>query len=228
MFTMKKTVISTLAALAFAPAAFGDVTLSVTGGILRRNPTTPLPDGSLVVLLASTQNDSFGDLTMATNTFTVEADDIVLGMWAVDSLSFGVPGFSGATIGIPTGASMGANPNLTIGDDLLLVFYDVIKTPMMTGPGEGVGFGTFRTDAVISFSDIGWNMPADAPLLSLNFNTDDPDVGGDSPAAAGIINQRTFDPNPDPEPNPTIPEPSAGLMALFGAAALVKARRRNA
>jgi uncharacterized repeat protein (TIGR01451 family) len=142
--------------------------------LLQADSNTVAVAGSTVVLLASTQNSSFGDLTQATNSFVVEADDIVLGIYPLgDDGVFQNAAF--LDIDTTTAPASG----LSLGDPLRLVWYpNLAYNPGLTGPGRGQPFGTYRTDEATLGSDIGWSVPANGTYTLAAFGLS---IGGDVP-----------------------------------------------
>ncbi|MCG3147973.1 MAG: hypothetical protein PCFJNLEI_01414 [Verrucomicrobiae bacterium] len=151
----------------------GSVTLNLdVENLLQADSNSVAAAGSTVVLLASTQNDSFGDLTLATNSFLVEADDVVLGIYP---LGDGGVFQNAAFLDIDT--TTATSSGLSLGDPLRLVWYpNLAYAPGLTGPGLGQSFGTYRTDAATLGSDIGWSVPANGTYTLAAFGIS---IGGD-------------------------------------------------
>ena len=154
------------------------------GNLYKADGTTPLPLNSTVVLLADADGDGFGDLTTANANFTVDAGDVVLDhvLATNDALGDG-------TGSLLTQVTISSVPGSLVGKQMLLVWYDKLFDAAATGPGAGVQFRTFRTDAVIDSSDIAWVFPADGSTVSLNFLTGA--NGGTNPESAGATTQVT-------------------------------------
>jgi len=208
---MKK--LALMAAIALSPAlANASVTLNMANGVFyKADGTTPLPTGSTLVLLADANNNGFGDLTQATTTFKADPGDVVLARFASNDFAAG-PGSSFDAIQFDfTG--------LTAGRAIELVWYDTPFNAGATGPGNSVHFGVFRSSSILSFSDIGWNVPSDGSAFNLNFLTQS--TGGDSPESAGIASFITA--------AAPVPEPTSGIVALIGMGlASLFRRNRNA
>jgi hypothetical protein len=169
---------------------------------------TVAPQNSLVVLLASTQNSSFGDLTLATSSFTVEADDIVIKKFA---LGAGGVFQSDAFLDIDTTTAPASG--LSLGDPLLLVWFpNVTYSESLTGPGANQMFGTYRSDLATLASDIGWNVPANGTYALGAYAVS---VGGDIADSAFVANLMT------------IPEPSSIALVALGCVGLLAVRRRK-
>jgi hypothetical protein len=185
--------------------AQANVVLNLIEGYLYKNDgSTVLPENSTIALLCDANNDGFGDLTQATTSWAADAGDIVLGRWAFNyNLDAGV-GSDSITYDL-TGT-------VGVGDNLMLVWYDKAYSAGDAGPGEGVHFGTFRTDDVISFSDIAWTTPTDGGW-NLNFAT--ANAGGDSLESAGAAQYQT------------IPEPATALLIAIGGGMAYVIRRKS-
>ncbi|MCG3147974.1 MAG: hypothetical protein PCFJNLEI_01415 [Verrucomicrobiae bacterium] len=184
---MKK-ITSLLTAAALLMAAHPS-TASVTLNLDVENlygPTAGVPAaaGSTVVLIGSTQNATFGDLTQATNSFTAEADDIVLGIF---ELSDGGIFQNAAFLDIDT--TTAAASGLSLNDPLLLLWYPNLSyTPTLTGPGNSQLFGTYRTANATLGSDIGWTVPANGTYTLAAFAES---IGGDVPDTTFTATQTT-------------------------------------
>lgn len=205
---MKKMVI--MAALAFsALLAQASITFNFTEGYLYKNDgTTPLPANSTITLLLDANNNGSligSSLTNATTSWTADAGDVVLDRWAFNyNLDTGLGSDS---------PSYTYGGSVTAGQKIMLVWYDKAYSAGDVGPGEGVHFGTFRTDSAISGSDSGWVIPADGAAVNVNFLT--AAAGGDSLESAGTANFQT------------IPEPASAVLALMGAGVVYVARRNT-
>jgi hypothetical protein len=200
---MKK--IAIMAAFAFSSLfAQANVVLSMVEGYLYKNDgTTVLPENSTIVLLCDANNNGFGDLTQATTSWTADSNDVILGRWAFNyNLDTGI---GSDVITYDLAGTVGT------GDNLMLVWYDKAYSAGDAGPGQGVHFGTFRTDSAISFSDIAWTTPTDGGW-NLNFAT--VAATGDSPESAGVASFQT------------VPEPATAMLALIGGG-MAYALRRN-
>lgn len=103
---------------------------------------------------------------------------------------------------------------------MLLVWCDTPFGAADAGPGNNVYFGTFRSDSAISFSDIGWVVPADGATVNLNYLTSS--FGGDTPESAGRAQFKTV-----PSVTTAIPSPSAAALGLAGFALIALKQRRH-
>jgi len=162
-------------------------TLSLNAlGVLYGANGNPLANGSAIVILVDTGNDGFGDLSQG-STFSSDSDDKILGNAILTSNDLaGAPGLTGQQIIIDFAASGGAD---LAGKKMMLVWYDKQASAMSVsgGPGSGVRFGTYRTDNIQDFSDIGWTVPADGLNVTLNFLTDSIDGAGNNPESDGEV-----------------------------------------
>lgn len=191
-----------------ATTAQASVTLNMSLGFFYESDgLTPLAANSTLVLLADADNDGFGDLTLATDSWVDDIGDIVLAQFPMNGFLAG-PNSSFDAI------NFDLIDGVDTGDDLMLVWYDQTFEPSDEGPGKDVSFGTFRSDSVISFSDIAWEVPADGNTVNLNFITTL--IGGDSPESAGAAQYVT------------VPEPAAIVLLISGAGLMAARRRRVA
>ncbi|MEI6084683.1 MAG: HYR domain-containing protein [Verrucomicrobiota bacterium] len=141
-----------------------DVTLNLDVTTLHADTAGSLcPSNSTAVLLVSTANNSFGDLTFAANSaladlqFTAEADDRVVATFPVGQNGV----FQNA---VTFDITAPVSPN----DSLLFVWYPNLPfNANRLGPGQGQRFGTYRSDAATQGSDSGWQVPADGTGLNL-------------------------------------------------------------
>jgi len=199
----KKMVLSIAAVVCSTLFAQAEVVLSmVNGNMYKHDGTTPVSVNSTLMLLCDADGDGFGDLTQATTSWTADAGDVVLARWGTMNAG------SDEVLLSPFNLTGGVDQN----DKLMLVWYDKAYSAGDAGPGEGVYFGQFRTDSVISFSDIGWFAPADG-TYGLNFATID--AGGDSLESAGAASLQT------------IPEPTTAVLALIGGGLAYVVRRKQ-
>lgn len=167
---------------------------------------TLAPAGSTAVLLVSTIDGDFGDLTLAGSAFTVEADDRVLGMFSItpEGILQNAVGFSFAD-------------GITQNDPLLLVWYpNLTYSAGLTGPGQGQLFGDYRSDIATLASDLAWFVPADGSTLNLSAFTES--AGGDVLDSLLVASQFTV-----------VPEPSTYLLVGLGLISMrMLVRRRHA
>lgn len=153
------------------------VTLSITAADLLTSNQELAPVGSLVLLVASTTDVSFGPPRAD---YFVSGDDIVLRAWALQ-----VPGqFSGLAANIP----IFTDPNLlSPGDPLQLYWFPTLTLANYNsgfGPGE-VEYGVYRHNAGLDGGSP-WTIPADGSTVSLVFLTQS--VNGSNPNDAGLAN----------------------------------------
>jgi hypothetical protein len=167
------------------------VTIDLSAGQLLTSAGAPLADGSLIQLLASTDN-SF--TAPSATSFTGGAgDDIVLASFALDSSTSGVSGDFEHIIQLTLSSGLNA------GDQLLLRWYPALTTAS-SAPGSGTSYGQFRTDSVVDGSNIAWVTPGDGATDSLVFSTSS--QGGSQPDSAGEATQTT----PGSTPAPAAPQ----------------------
>lgn len=125
------------------------ISVDFTAQGLKNLQGSPMARDGLVLVLASTQDESFGDLARSWQQFTAEADDRILLRFSTTS-----PGEALASL---NEFALGTR-DITAGAALLLVWYPGLD-PSAAAPGVGQSFGTFRTEAVADGSTIGWRVP---------------------------------------------------------------------
>ncbi|MCS7062757.1 MAG: PEP-CTERM sorting domain-containing protein [Methylacidiphilales bacterium] len=167
--------------------------IGVTAGQFTFN-SNPLPNNSLLVVVASLSNSTFGAPTPTS--FTGEPDDVVLA-----KLSIGAgTNVTGAIVDLFT---IDANnfPGLNGGDPLALYWYPTLTTSSLQ-PGAGTPYGTYSGP---------WTLPASPGIYTAS------DPGGIlfvSQSLGGSFNNSLFTTN-----FVTIPEPST--YALIGIGLLI-------
>lgn len=206
---MKKTLIAfAVAGLLAAVPVTQAVTLNLTAAILLDEDGNVLPDGSTMMLIASTANDSFGNLTSlnsaSPSAFLNESDDVIVARWALDSTIVGVPGAHQQAIYFTLG-DFGTSAN----NALLLVWYSgLYENTAPTEPGPLRRFGTFGFP-----QDSSWRIPGDnSATIFLSFQTEDGE--GTWPNDYGRTSQIT-----------AIPEPSSIALVALGCVGALAARR---
>ncbi len=175
---MKKTLLlSTFAAAAFLTAsAQATLTLNLTAGILyQSNGTTPVPDGTLLQIIASTTDNSF-TAPSASSFVGGSSDDTVVASYALNHNTVGSAGGDFHSIVLTLSG------NWTAGDQLLLRWWPTLTTSS-SSPGANTTYGQFRTDAVENGSTTAWVTPADGQTVNLNFL--DTAAGGTEPNGNG-------------------------------------------
>lgn len=156
-------ILALITALAAPVATFGQtVVVNLSGATLYDSTDTPLADGKLVQLVASTTDATFSAPTAGS---FVSGDDVVIASFALDSSIVGVPGSFQEAVTIDTTNFT----NLTAGDSLMLRWFDIDYVSGQTSPGNA-HFGQFRTDSIVDGSDSGWFLPGTGSV-SLNFVT---------------------------------------------------------
>jgi hypothetical protein len=213
---MKKTAIAMALALICLGGSTGQaVTINLTAAYIQESDGSPLAAGSTLMLVASTLDADFGNLESLNladpNAFANETDDIVLARWGLDAVAG-----DGSTLH-PINFDLGGD--LSGGDPLLFVWYSGLQeSGAPAAPGEGRWFGTYRTNDVVDGSSSGWFVPGDnGATIDLNFLT--VSGGGSIPDIAGLADQQTMMP---------IPEPSTYGMFLIGGLALLGFLRKRA
>jgi hypothetical protein len=187
----------------FCATLNASVTIDLSAGQLLTAAGAPLPDGSLIQLLAVTTGTTFA--APSDTSFTGgSADDLVLASFALNSATTGTPGDFDNAI------QLTLSGGLSVGDALLLRWFPTLTTASAT-PGSGTSYGQFRTDAVVDGSNIAWVTPGDGSTDSLNFTTSS--QGGSQPNSAGEATQTTPGSTPVPSaPQITSPGTAEGVV----------------
>lgn len=202
-------------------SAWADFTVVLDAGQLRINSTTPMPVGSLLILVAAGNDSSFSN-SLSPGQY-VSGNDILLS--AVSSLgssgAFNTSGGTNETINtlvIPT--------NLGAGDLVALRWFpDITKAEFDLGvtPAAGFTFGTYNPSMyqALNGTDLNpdggndWVTPSAGATVNLNFFTTDSDLGGTQMPFEGFAQFAV------------VPEPSTyALLAVGGGLALFARRRR--
>lgn len=211
---MKLTLKTILLAAALALAsrqAHANVALNLDfENLYSTNLLTLAPANGTVVLLASTLDSSFGNLTLATTQFTdpAQTDDIVLGKWTLGAGSGSAGVFNDAI-------TFNLSGNLNAGDPLMLVWYPNVNSAS-AAPGYSKAFGSFRSDTALAGSDIGFIVPADGS--GLNLFAFSQSAGGDVLNSSFVANQSTI---------AVVPEPSSIALVAMGCIGAIVIRRRK-
>jgi hypothetical protein len=196
-----------LAGIASASAHAAAITLNLSAGQLSQPNGQPIPDGSLIQLVVSTQDASFSDPT-ALSFVGGSADDVVVASFAMNSASGGAPGVFSRPIVLEYN-NLFDGKNIGAGMPIMLRFWPTLTTSA-TNPGAGLGtVGQFRRDTVDDFSDINWTLPGAPSTRGLNALT--ATFGGNTPSSALTAT----------------PEPTAGAMLALGALSFALRRRRS-
>ena len=156
--------LATLAGLAFAIVAPAQVTIAFGAGTLNNSGGTPLPTGTLVILVADTQNNGFG--TLSTGSLTVgsllNGDDQVLFRATIN-----ISDPQGSVQDILSNASFTGNWNA--GDALALIWLPGLTSASNTF-SNGQSYGLFTTTSPAAGDP--WVTPTSGSLgISLSFAT---------------------------------------------------------
>ncbi len=195
----------TVAVAGLSAAANANVALVTTVGQLQLANGDPLPLGSTIVILSDVGNDGIGDLTDPT-TFNPGGDQLVARFPTDDALieeinfTDAIPGsFTSPAVldNIPVGPG---NGELTLLQDIWIVWYATPYDAGATGPGEGVAFGFYKSSVVVD------NNPG--TYFGIGFLTNE--FGGfNTPDDTGRVTGVT-------DAAPVVPEPGSIAIALAG------------
>ncbi len=204
---MKKIVLLTTVVALGATLAQAGIALNIYQGYLYKNDgSTPLSENSTMMLLCDANNNgSFGDLTQVPSAWTADAGDVVVDRWAFNYNAD--IGFGDKVVTFNLTGGIDANKKL------MLVWYDKEYNPGDAGPGQGVHFGTFRTDDIQTGSMTSWIIPADGATVNLSFLT--ANAGGDNAEALGVAQHQV------------VPEPATALLVAVGGVAAYFLRRKS-
>lgn len=142
-----------------ATKALGTVTLNMSVAYLNDSEGSPMPTTGLVLLVASTNDDTFGTPTL--DAF-VSGDDTILAKW--DLSTWSTPGLLLGSTG-PLTLTGGWNA----GDPLQLYWFPTL-TLASSSPTAGAAYGQYRTNSPTDDSDL-WITPTDGATVSLKFLT---------------------------------------------------------
>jgi hypothetical protein len=186
-----------------------EVTISFTGGqFYDATGATPLPNLSLVLLVADTQNNGFGDLTAGTlnvGDFLNGTDDRILFRAAVNTALGG-----SAVQDTLTNATLTGSWNQ--GDALALVWFSGLTSGSFSFT-SGQSYGRFTTSSALSGDP--WITPGDGGAITLSFVTSS--LGGSYGDALGRASLTA------------IPEPAtfATWVGALAAGAMAWRRKKN-
>jgi hypothetical protein len=149
-----------LASAPSARATAGDFTINFAAGILTASNSTPLANGSLVILLANGLDGSFD--APSASAFVTD-DDVPLGSFVTNSVDFGGPG------GLIANPSPSLSASLTVGQ-LIMVRWFPNLTLSSPNPGAGASYGEYSyTSGNTNSSLVDWTIPASgviSPVLA--------------------------------------------------------------
>ena len=203
---MKKSllILSFSIALSYAANAAAIVNL-FAGQLFNSNGTTPMANGGLLQVIASTSDNAFYAPTIG-SFVGGNADNIIAFSYAMNSATTGQTGSSLQGVTLTYAGAFG------VGDFLLLRWWPTL-TISSPSPGAGTPYGEFRTASIVDGSTTGWIAPADGGTVSLNFATGN--AGGSQPNSAGTANLATA------------PEPTSAALLTLGLVSLASRRRRQ-
>ncbi|MEO6567317.1 MAG: Calx-beta domain-containing protein, partial [Opitutaceae bacterium] len=182
------TILCLLCGLALPASAA--VKMLLSGGVLRDASGATLAPGSLVALVASTQDNVFGVPTPSSTLqvgATFGGDDVVLAVFPVGPQNTGVDGGFVGMVNFDYAAL--AIPNLAAGDQLKLYWF-----PAASLNGNQIkptaSYGAYRTDELKSRSNATWVAPNDSSggTVELNLLTQAVGVDIDNSLAIAALN----------------------------------------
>ena len=154
-----------------ATRAFATVTLNMSVAYLNDAEGSPMPTTGLVLLVASTNDGTFG---APTSESFVNGDDTIVAKW--DLSTWSTPGLLLGSTG-PLTLAGGWNE----GDPFQLYWFPTL-TLASTAPTAGAVYGQYRTNSPTDGGDL-WITPADGATVSLKFLT--MAAGGSNPNSTG-------------------------------------------
>jgi hypothetical protein len=176
------------------------VTLNLSIGQLKdAGGVNPVPEGTLLVLVADTNQDGF--TTITPNSFALN-DDVIIATISLDSDTVGIYNLFGVH---QQSIILSLSNNLGAGDPLALYWFPTL-TISATAPGLGTPYGMYAGDPL-------WVMPSDGATVDLDFITQF--VGGSLPDNLGFANFTV------------IPEPSTYALIGLGLLGLIFIARRK-
>ena len=208
--------------LAIATPALADFTIILDAGKLRISAATPMPLGSVLVLVAAGGDGSFSN-SLAAGQYA-SGNDILLSLITVPNSAVGFNNSGGVDETLNTITINTTNfPSLAVGDLLALRWFPQISLAQFNAgvtPSTGNNFGTYNPlfwGNGTNNPDGGqvWAVPSGGSTINLNFFTSD--TAGTQNPAEGYA-QFTV-----------VPEPSSFVLAgvsLLGAAAFRLRKRR--
>lgn len=207
--TMRSLVVAGLVLAASTFANAGAITFQVTG--LGDAAGNPLPEGTLVLLVADADNDNptFENYQIGADSFLGDSDDVILAMEQVTPHA--IPVFADGFRGDVSWDN--AAKGVKEGDSMALIWFDFdyATAQSAAGPGEGVAYGVFRSDNPIGSDQtaLPFFVPANNVNGTIGFSAES--VG------AGELNASYV----------TVPEPASMLILALGGGVAVLRRRRN-
>lgn len=176
--------------LVIATPAFADFTIILDAGRLKIDSTTPMPLGSVLVLVAAGGDGTFSN-TLSSGQY-VSGNDILLSLTTVPGSSgaFNIAGGPEETFNTIT-INTTAFPSLAVGDLLALRWFPQISQTQFqagTTPVAGNNFGIYNPlfwGNGTNNPDGGqtWSVPSPGATVNLNFYTTSAPPGTQDPAA---------------------------------------------
>jgi PEP-CTERM motif len=215
-----KRLLALLFILAATPA-FADFTIILDAGKLRLSAATPMPAGSVLVLVAAGGDGSFSNSLSAGQ--YASGNDILLSQITVPNSAVGFNTSGGTDETLNTLTISTANfPTLAVGDLLALRWFPQISLTQFnsgTTPIAGNNFGTYNPlfwGNGTNNPDGGntWSVPNGGSTINLNFFTTTSDGGGSQAAAEGFAQFTVSAAVPEPSSVALLTVGSLGALAL--------------
>lgn len=190
------------------------VTIEIQADALRTSGGTAAPLSTLVMLVADTGNNGFGQIlsgqTLSVNSILGGSDDRIVGIFDL-SLNE-TPGYFGGSI---QGMDLSTIDGWSGGDGLALVWFPTLDMDDLgLATNAGTSYGIFSGPEA---SGNPWITPNSDTLFLEFFNQGGVVNPGTLPAAAGNASNTVS----------AVPEPSVSVLAMAGAMFAVLGRRRR-
>ncbi|MBS0630912.1 MAG: PEP-CTERM sorting domain-containing protein [Verrucomicrobia bacterium] len=184
------------------------VSIGLGAGTLYGRSGTALPAGNLVLLIADTSHNGFGQFLSGSSLSTgsyLNGDDQILGLTFTDSDSSASDYFS--NIPLASNPTPGAFTQLTSGDPLAIVWFDSL-TASATVLSPGDYYGLFANGVSPTDGDP-WVVPASSGSAIISFVTQGFDETGTHAESEGYASLSVA-----PIPEPATAAAFAGLLGL--------------